>query len=77
MADNPITSVEQDAWAEIAAAIREGIRKAAALMPTMKPDELKAFVETARNAVVLELDAQTFDNDIKLQMSRVAYGDGG
>jgi hypothetical protein len=76
--DEP-ASAEQDHWKEIAAAVRTQLAKYAALMPAMKPDELKTLVDACREAVRLELDATLFDEEVEEMRGwmrrRAAYGE--
>ena len=57
-------SADQIAWVEIAQAIRGQLLGMAELMPAMKPDEVKTFVETAQAAQYLDRNAMTFDRDV-------------
>lgn len=68
-----MSTAHQDQWVEIAEAIRGQLRKYAELMPAMKPDELKTFVEAVTAAKWLEESARTFDQDVELRERRVTY----
>lgn len=73
--DKPDCSAEQQAWVELAQAVRSQLAKAVALFPAMKPDEQKAFVETCKEAVWFQQAAETHDREVELKNNRVAFSD--
>ena len=75
MSDEPLSSAGQDAWAEIAAAAREQLRRRLPDMGAMTPEELGAFLEACRTAQGLEQDAATHDREVELRRSRLSYHD--
>lgn len=70
-----MTTADQDAWVEIAQAIRGQILKYAEDITLMEPEELKDFVAAVRDALFLELNAQTFDQDLELLRGRITHED--
>ncbi len=71
--DDETTSADQDAWVEIAQAVREQIRRRIPDMGAMKPDEISAFVEAARCAQWFEEACHVFDRELELRRQRVTY----
>ncbi len=69
------TTADQDAWVELAQAIRAQLRKTAEMMPAMTPEEVKTFIEAAREALWLEQNAAAFDKDVELKLQRLPYSD--
>ncbi len=70
-----LTSPEQDSWSEISEAIRMHIRKRAELLPAMKPDEVKTFIESAQSALWLEKCSVTYDVEVEQIRRRFFYSD--
>ncbi len=68
-----MNSAQQAQWIELSEAIHVQLRKYAELMPAMKPDEIKVFVEAVREAKWLEETARTFDQDVELRERRLTY----
>ena len=75
MGEDRLTTADQDAWVELAQAVRAQLMKRVELMPAMSPDEVKTFVESVQKALCLELNAATFDKDIELMQARPTWGD--
>lgn len=73
--DRESCSADQQAWIEVARAVRGQLRKYAELMPAMTVPEAREFVATIRDALLLERDATSFDKDVELAESRVSYSD--
>lgn len=70
-----LESAEQTAWKEIADAIRGYIRKMAELMPAMKPEEVKTFIEATRDAMFMNEYASAFDKEVELRKNRFSLHD--
>lgn len=66
-----VTSAEQDAWTELAIAIRGQLAKQVELIPAMKPDEAKTLVDSAREAFWLHQNAALWDKELELKESRL------
>ena len=71
--DDPCGSSEQTAWIELAAAVRAQLLKAAELLPAMKPEEQKQFIDACREAIWLHHNALCFDKEAELQQARLPY----
>lgn len=54
-------SPEQAEWVALARAVRRRLRRYAANIPAMEPDEVAAFVTACRDAMWFELTARAFD----------------
>lgn len=59
-----MTSANQDAWQEIADAVRSQIAKQVPLMPAMKPEEQKDFMDVIQRALWLTHSADTYDAQV-------------
>lgn len=59
--DAPVSSPEQDAWKEMAAAIRVQLEKRIPDLAAMNPDEISDFMEAVSSAQELELYAPSYD----------------
>ncbi len=71
----PGGSAHQDAWVELAVAVREQLRKRAKRLPEMDADDCKTFVAACQAAIALEWDARGFDKTVELHEARTAFGD--
>jgi hypothetical protein len=72
MEDNPATTADQDAWVAIAEQVRTRLAESIPLIPTMKVEEQKQFVETLRDAYWLHQCAVQFDKKVELELARVS-----
>lgn len=70
MGDDRVSSAEQDAWVETAAAIHAALRKYGETIPAMKPDEAKTFVDAVSECYWLSVRAAIFDKKIELEQAR-------
>lgn len=70
-----MSTADQDAWAEIAAAARVVLGKQVALIPAMNPAEARDLIEAMRAALLFEQDCKVFDRDVELREQRLVYGD--
>lgn len=68
-------SKSQKAWIELAANIRDQIKKRAAAMTGMSGMDIQAFVDGAREALFLEQNAILFDKEIELEQARTTCAD--
>lgn len=73
--DAPTVSADQDAWVDLARAVRAQLFKAAEMLPAMKPDEQQQFVLACKEALWLNQNAADFDHYLELQAARVTHAD--
>lgn len=69
-----MATADQDAWLEVAHAVREQLRRLVPLMHAMTPEEVKTFVDAVNQALCLERGAQAFDHDVDLDLARLPFG---
>ena len=69
--DTPTDSADQDAWLELARAVRVRLAGQVDLIPAMQPCEVQQFVETCRAALNLEIEAATRDKRIDVELGRL------
>lgn len=73
--DHELASADQDAWVEIAQAVREQLRRRIADMPAMNPGELQSFANAYRDAQFFEEWAHAFDHEVELRKRRISLFD--
>jgi predicted ATPase len=61
MREEAMSSAAEHQWTEIAESLRQVIAKQVPLMPAMKPDEQKQFVDMIGDVFWLEVKANNFD----------------
>jgi hypothetical protein len=72
MTDDRVTSADQDAWVSLAEQVRAKLAESVPLVPAMKPDEAKTFVEALQAAYWLHMNTTLFDKKAELELARVS-----
>lgn len=68
-----LTSADQDAWVALAESVRARLAEMVPLLPAMKPDEVKTFIEAVDLAHCLHTRAVLWDKTVELNMARVTW----
>lgn len=67
----PVSSAEQEAWTDLADAVRSQLAKIVPMIPAMKQDELKSFIETLQAAYWFEHNARLWDKKYDDELKRL------
>ena len=65
------SSEAQRSWELIAREVRVELRKLIPLIPSMKPEELKPFIESLDSAQWMEFKAMVLDKRVDLELMKV------
>ena len=70
--DDAVDSVSQDAWIALAESVRTELAKLVPFMSAMNTEEVSRLIASIKDAMILELNARTFDKDVELYLSRLS-----
>lgn len=71
MSNTPLTSCEQDAWCDIAQAVRLRLTQQLEMLPAMLPSEAWALVNALQQTYWLSQNAQLYDKNLEDAQKRL------
>jgi hypothetical protein len=75
MTDGHEPTAKQRSWELLAEKVRQKLMEQAEMIPAMKPDELKCFMDSIREAYWIDHYATTFDKRVDIELSKHAFTD--
>lgn len=75
MQDDNLTSVDQDAWVELATTARAQMQKRLEGMREMTPTDLNQLAEALQKLRWLEVAARSHDREVELAQARTSLDD--